>query len=110
MAIYSAEMRNAVAAAIAHLLGGSSLYLLSETGRTLAVLAMPSFSSDSPGEITSGKFSRTDVLASGTPTRYEVRKTSGQVLLSGAGAELKINPSSLLEGGLVYVDGFTLTV
>jgi hypothetical protein len=110
MATYSSEVRNAIAAALAALLGSCRLFLLSETGRTLAVFVVPAIRSDSPGVIETGPFARVPVVASGDPTRYEFRKASGQVLLSGAGAELRINPSSLVEGGLVYIDGFTLTV
>jgi len=110
VAIYGAEIRNTVAAAIAAKLGGSRLFLLSEQGRVLAILPMPGFTSETPGVIETGKFDRVTVLASGDPTRYEIRPAAGFPLLSGAGAELKINPASLIEGGLVYVDSFVLTV
>jgi hypothetical protein len=110
VAVYGADVRNAVAAAIASLLSSSRLFLLSETGRTLAAVAMPPAKSPSPGVLEIGPFPRETVLASGEPTRYEVRQASGLVLLSGAGSELRVNPSVLVEGGLVYIDGFTLTV
>lgn len=110
MASYGADVRNAVAAAIAALLGGSRLFLLSETGRTLAVIPLPTIRSPIPGVLELGPFPRENVLASGEPARYEIRHASGLALLSGAKAELTINPPVLLEGGLVYVDSFVLTV
>jgi hypothetical protein len=110
VAIYSAETRNAIAAAVAALLGGSRLFLLSETGRTLAVLTVPDVKSPTPGLLETGAFERVTVAASGEPTRYEIRSAAGLVLLSGVGSELRVTPPVLVEGGLVYVDGFTLTV
>lgn len=110
MAIYSAETRNVVAAALAALLGGSRLFLLSETGRTLAVFPMPTLNSAVSGVIEAEKFERQNVVAPGAPTRWEVRRGSGQVLLSGSASELTITPPQLSDGGLVYIDGFVLTV
>jgi hypothetical protein len=110
MATYGADIRNAVAAAIAAMLSSGRLFLLSETGRTLAAVPMPAVASPSPGVLEIGPFPKETVLASGEPTRYEVRQASGLVLLSGAGSELRVNPPVLVEGGLVYIDGFTLTV
>jgi hypothetical protein len=111
VATYGADVRDAVGAAIASVLNGSRLFLLSETGTVLAVLPAPNITSKEPGVIETGKFERGSVIASGKPTRYEFRRTNGGLpSLSGAGAELRIDPPVLIEGGLVYVDGFTLTI
>jgi len=110
VATYSSDTRNAIAAALAALLGGSRLFLLSEAGRTLAVLPVPDVKSPTSGLLEAGPFERGTVVASGEPTRYELRQQNGLVLLSGVGSELRVTPPVLVEGGLVYVDGFTLTV
>lgn len=111
MAIYSTAARNTLAAALAGLLGGSRLFLISATGRTLAVLDVPELKSDSPGVLeTVTLFKPEDVIASGDPQRYEIRQPSGLVILSGAAAELSINPPSLVEKGRIYIDKFVLTV
>lgn len=110
MSVYSADARNAIAAALASLLSGSRIFVLSATGRTLAIVPIPALESPSAGVLTTGPFPPVDALASGEPSHYEIRQSSGLMLLSGAGAELKITPSSLVEGGRVYIDSFSLTV
>lgn len=110
MATYSAAARNTLAAALAQLLGGSRLFVLSATGRTLAVFAVPSFTSTVPGVLETGAWSREIVMASGMPDRWEIRQASGLVLMSGTSAELRITPPELVQDGNVFVDGMTLTV
>lgn len=119
MATYGPDTRNAVAAAIALVLSGAHLYLLTETGLTLAAVPFPSFTSPTEGVLEAVGFPATEAIATGEPRRYEVRRGSGSVLLSGSSNELTIRlegmpvgqrPPTLMRGGRVFVDGFLLTV
>lgn len=110
MAIYSSAARNAIAAALASMLNGSRLFIMSTTGRTLAVVAMPQVTSPSEGVLEAGRFAPADVVSTGDAFRYEIQQPSGLVVLSGAVAELGIKETGFKEGGRVFVDSFVLTV
>ena len=110
MAVLSPDTRNAIAATLAALLGGSRLFVFSATGRVLVVAPVAEIQSPEVGLLQSGPFAPAQVVASGEPARFEFRQASGLVVLSGFSAELKISPVQLVEGGTVYIDAFTLHV
>lgn len=110
MATYSPDTRNAIAAAIASLLSGSRLFLLSATGTILAIVPTPPIRSPETGTIEAGPFAVGDVVGSGEPVRYEFRQASGLAVMSGFGSELRIDPPLLVAGGRVFIDSFVLTV
>jgi hypothetical protein len=110
VATYALDVRDAVAAAVRAVLGGTRLVLLSESGTTLADFAMPTLESPAVGTLKAAAFRPVEAQADGQATRYEIRRPTGQVLVSGRPGELRIDPPYITRRGMVYLDDFELVV